>query len=1472
MWDELLNVSERYLELHNDYKALEFLAEAQLMLELPENSISTLEKHANLFPDGRMSIHARNVMLEALRVLGKTSEALSLARELWKEVPSSSLLLKIGQLFICEGKIIDAISTVRSGINSGFVSPHLLFFIAGLITEDHPDEAFEYVKKAIQDYSEDPSVFMHAISLAFNTGHDSEAVELLGQFHVKFPDNKMLQTKSTTELIPMLLENKEAAKSRWQTYSKGQVPLHILLDVERTSMGQEFYWRWHFNKANRKGIPFMLAFGGRDLVEHSVFDDRKIFMDYTACLIAYQLNLFPVLSSEFREIVVSPSLLATIFQEIVQLKEIQPSHYKAQRELLSQLERIGLRQISHPEITSAESLQIQYSDLEQWIAAKEHEAYYVEDNFATEILEGRDVPEEIRELQIYPGEVFAALIRMGEVNAESVASYFNNKKIRENVVEILINNPPPLLVNSVFLQQLNQAGCLEIAESCFTFLVFESEIPKLKENIKLFERRKEITVWLERLLSKLGELKNKGKLVFCAASPSHDEDGGLTNLLKDALFSGKSNKIPIWCDERLVHSYTRSDSGYIVGVFDVLEFLFSIGSLTSSVYQEKLYSLYLSKVQYSVPTTNYVITSLKLAKVDAKTGNLRETQKLKILRQYIVDALSEHSLILKETLEHTRGPELFSYLIKLKAMVEKVLIKIWNESSYNLEWCKAASDWLYKHCFYFAGGVSTVKLPDSQIVNLMSINLSSLIFCGFQISSSTEGKANCSNYFDWLFGWMESYLYYNPDVKKLVINYLTKLIKDSFFNLENSSEQDLKLITIIYSRFIQNLPKDFQDCFWEDEELCNLLRVNTERVIIIEGLNIRFPLSTWVEWVERAVTRGIGHEGTEKFEDVDVLVTLVEANFPEQTLRLSWKDKQGEQVNLHILEPLAGLKNEDSTIRIKWLEEANKFLDLGDALSAYKLGLENDVDHLDFINDLETKLNRSIDYFFENLYIHFKNSKENIPKEIFPSSSDVFENQSPVVLNPVIHDWWVEYITFIEKVGFDKALCSISALPLGGHQAFSKILSKLQIDGIVDEKFMIDQCLKGLRTTVNPVKQQNLISYLLMFKDKLIEDDINFICKCLMNLLKGEINSQDQQAYSELYIHLLRCGWNFMILSEAYASIPIGEKILWSYIYADRLLEILHKLIINKDIPYSTQCVVDTFERYGKKLANELKQRNPLTIDTGSQRDVAHPDNASIWRTMFGGALSILKDYQLELESLKPSLLPILQELNNSAIEGKLVVKGQEEQFMIFDMAENMFFSNFGKNNYVLLQLILNEWGQKCPIFDPLSFALTTLEEILAKGGDEPRVLYYLAIVARQNIPPQLVDSLSQFIIKQNLSSIIKDEELLVQGGIIISLIKALPDTCNNDLLVNYKNELKLIMKNNPSRWELFVELSWRMSFNDITDNACRDFLEFLYEAASEEPRLKEVQEFIESLNSMLFWIPPQHLSLLHKLRWGLEN
>jgi hypothetical protein len=704
MWQEVIDFSNRCLN-HFEHAPAEIVAalvQAWMSLDSPSptDALAVLKKYKQVFErDGKANEYLRWCMVARIDKC-QFPEAWAASERLWKECPNEQLLVERAWLQISLADVPRALQLLKDGIEQGFESPQILILLAHHSLTLDREEAFMWAQRAVERFPSDPKLRMQAMSIGFNSGHSDWAGMQVAVLRQDYSDCNLFQEIKINTLLEWLREGQARAAANWQQFLDGLLPIHLWLDSRRQSLGAEFYWRWHDNckKPLREHVPFPIAYGGRSVESFDDWKNNALCMDYSACLMAHQLKLFPFLDTSFDVIHIPPSLLGLIQREIHQLAEEQVDRIEQAENLLNRLTELNLTLLSAPKLEAGDFDGLQAQDRLEWALAEQQDLLIVTNLFATELFESGSIPLALEALRISYTDVFTALQNRGELTLDDspLKSAFRHTADSSNIERL--RDGTKLLVDRPFLEYLIQLNGLEAANRIFKLHCIDDIRDQLRADIESHRYRQNIKKSLESLQAELKKLLSKGKLKLLALCPAERHiEQPLSNELTE-LFLGEDINCPVWIDDRQLSSYQQlSPQAPIIGVHDVLLVLHSRKAITDGKLLECFRQLIRAGIGCRLPPVTYLMKELMQAKIDSNAGALIENSHLTNLRLTVALSLGSKSILSKTPLRQDLQPEIQDYQFQLHRLVDTVMVAIWTNAQLDRQQRVAMADWLYGH-------------------------------------------------------------------------------------------------------------------------------------------------------------------------------------------------------------------------------------------------------------------------------------------------------------------------------------------------------------------------------------------------------------------------------------------------------------------------------------------------------------------------------------------------------------------------------------------------------------------------------------------------------------------------------------------------------------------------------------------------------------------------------------------------------
>ncbi|MBX4261940.1 hypothetical protein KTC96_11385 [Clostridium estertheticum] len=1470
-WKSIISLGIKFLKRYNDAEVIELIALSYREQGEYLKCLKILEDNQTSFPYGKFSIRIESIRIDVNWSRGDTGKALLIAQEMWETEKNPRLLLNISRLLFVEGKTLDAIIFLRTGLNNSIESIELYFFLAELLADQKNKDAFNFIEKALKKYENNPNLVLSAINFGFRFGYDDKANQLLGKYSKEFKESGLMKQISVKEMLSTLENRKSKYEDISNLYKQGKIPLHIFLDFQNTTMARHLFSIWQYNNKNLEyllKVPLMTSFGGKKnkLVE---LKGTKVLMDYTACITASLLNLFDIIENNFEQIIIPHSLLETITNEIYKMRDVQKSVIDSNEKLLECIKTISITKIKRIYIQKSDTnLVVEY--LELWEAAKENEAYVVKDAFSTEIIKEEIVTEGLENLRIYTNEVLQVLLDENDIEEDIIERYYRTEIIRKNKVDLLKNENPKLIVNKIFLNDMRQLGCLETISEKFELLIFEDEVTGIEDEMKSFSQQNGYSLQLIELRDKLVELKCKNKLILTPVTINKEYVGELSNLLYEELTFAERESVLIWIDDRHIMSYENMGKASIVNTFDILGCLRE--KLGRVKYEQKVHELLKRKSFLYIPSIDYCWPLIKDIEININQYEVKVNKKLSVIKETILSGLVYLLNNNVTTINDTKIPEVIGYTLNLQKFFDDILIKIWNEPLKTEHWRMKISDWLLSN---FYGYTFSPNIINNKIINEINIALQTQMLILTCTKNSTNDLDKLySGYYKWLFVHLECNWQVYPQNKIKVIekfienlnsiNGNGELLKKVAIMKDFKGEKDTvtnELVISIFFVWINRFPETYQQLFYDKIKSFSNFSSYIQERITVDGFPEWIELKRWIEICKMAVSNQTLLPLQIDISSRKVEIISMGSLLYDQGLAIKWIDENKNIKQANVLEPYLQLYSDNVDKRIEWIELAKCYIEEKANLIKYKEKLSEYHVEECFRHQLKQEVESSYDFFFDRLKYLITVNKSLSSINMLPNDVSVFlkMNIPPNGIKENFNKWRNNIKCIKTTAGIVKTLDILAALPIGHEYSIVKISEYLIEEGLIEYNVVIDWCMEKICNLMDFTSVYSAMSILLSNYNKLEQENREVVQQIIILLFdsldKCFINVNTSW---ETYILLIKLGWKLIEDDEAYIEFPQHNKVLWSYIYASKVITILN------EINNSTKL---DFESINNNI-NELLNNRPLNITKAigsnkEQIDVICPCNVSIFRVVFGGILDLIETYKVEISDISTLIYNNLDRYQGLFSEGMFNINGAREQYYIFDNAINEYNNYFNNNQREKLESILiNNDNEIIDRFQARELA----ENCLRTSVGTKQYLNYIWFYFNNGLSDNMNDVIEVYIDNFEFNYESKeDTDVWINSATLVSRFS------KKDKKKEYVDKFIIgcikMIENNKADFKIVVKILASLCVQDSFNTFCYDFINLIEDLTYNVDYKCIAKEFTEYINCLMWWMPTENYSKINKLR-----
>lgn len=1423
MWKEVTAAADGCLRRFAGAPAevADALVRARLELSDPAVASEILQAYRSAYErDGMLDdYHAR--CLSVYGVTGDHQKAFDASEFLWARHPTEQLLTRRAHLQFLLGETPSALEILKQGFEQGYQTPEILIAIARHCLSQSREEAFMWAQRAVDLFPVDPQVRASAMEIAFDAGHGDWASAQLTTLTEDFPDSGFLKAVDAPTVLEWLRAQQAQNATHGQAFAEGRYPFHLWVDSVNGNLGAEFYWRWHVNRERppRARAFFPLAFGGRPATsQFAEWKGAALIMDYTACLSAHLLKLYPSLENALDEIFVPPSLFAIVQTEILRLSQSQTDRIEQAEALLAWLEKGAVTLLPAPDLEAGDFSGLQHADRIKWRLAEQRDLRIVDDCFATELFQTGEIPPALDALRIAETAVLDALQSSGDLILEEQGSTRPSDRVSPASGDAKLESGAALLVDRPFLERLLDLDGLDATAAHFRLFCISHVCEQLRDEIEQARRRGKIRAWLERLLAELKRLRSNGKLKTLTVRHPPDQSDAhqvLHHELTELLSGAEDSSHPVWIDDRMMSSHSAlGHRSPIVGIHDIVDLLRVRRAITEGKYRECHREMIRSGVGCRLPPPDYLLDELKQVPFDPNAGVLVESSALSRLRQSVAAILASDALG-KMPLRPGTMSEAMQFKLALQRLIDDAMAMIWLAADLEDRRRAAMADWLFE-CF-FPNGARFVSFEgfESDLLKGLAFEHCFRIYLGWRFMRQPRvAKA----YYSWLFDRLWPAWQTHPNLYASVLEHLSESV---FQHLKNfSARANGELWVQAFVDPLIHFPPDLLKIIVFHRKLKPLLQPHFTVGMRVDAFDLFIPKSQWTDLLNACIE-----------QEKPVSITLNERSIDGEfragggvgdLLILAGETANGERVEIHFLVPYARLNHRSAQHRLAWLGDLEDaaLLDPGVAVQ-WREALEEHKP-VTAMEALREACERSPKFFFARAALALTTPKSETLdwSDVLPDRREILDAVAPCgeTGEAVTHSLVARDGSIAEIAA---SVTPLAVFPWGPPDDLAtKILSEVCSDTACSEA--LRNVVEDLaRSSFNPVVLENVLALFLRAPDGFDRAPFD---KLVRNLLAVAPEAPYAEAF-DLYIELLHLIWNHFRLMPEFGDQGYEQRVIWAYTYADKMLEnLIDRASDVRGCLAGAAGAIKAINRELEKRVNPFGEYGP-EVDA----DVTLPCEASRWRIAIGGTLSIIKRDVAVIDPIRKSVLDALELFLNELNRRDVLTWPGTECFALSDLPggpKNSPLNNRGWDTALELHALLS--GQKEPPDTQLHdvwLAALDQQDLDVIGG-------FFLFVARYPIPADKQKSLIEIAEKCVCDHAFNPGTKRFYWS-VASLLSSLTDQTIMDLRDSLLQRAFSAVDADHSLWIDVCELAFRIGYLKSSEERVNHFLATLQKVAS---------------------------------------
>lgn len=971
-------------------------------LALQNRQEECLNKVCELRKSGQEECLTKEVLfyeVQALKILGKYSEAIEKGENLWSKEVSPKILFLLAECYYLNVQEQEAIYTLRDGIKKGIKNVEVYQMYAEYNKRISVSESEKYVKKALIQSDNDPNVMMWAMNFLYSIGKSDSASELFVKLQAldKVDCFRTLTFKEAKEWIDKV---EEESRKRYEMYMKCQFPYHLFFDHSgNASYALYCQQLWSNNINNSVGKQLLLSsFGGH----HASIEEIKktlgqaITIDFSSLIHMKHFEILDDIKSCWNQIVISGNISNIIASEQNKCLPSQPDMLAAKEKMVATWRRKPLNYIELPsqnDLKNWVETGINLGDIVPYELAKCNNLILVSDNFISDLLEeSYKITDDMRNNVISPYELLAILEKRGDINSEFKNKYKGGRKLREGneLIDTLVgyNGKLPILVDENFLREMFEMDGVSVISQKCNIHVISNIFDNIESEMKRVELAKDAYVFLEDLKNDIQENKEAGYIGYYGFyEDEHKRKNEIfTNDFLDLFHYASLNSHILVCDDRWANSYNNFNDCFIYSVTDIVELLHEQRIISDEKYINVITQMFNEGYAYIVPPFEYV--KLLLEQVpDGKDVSQEIPEELSIMCDYLVYITASESKLDDDMIHQGVMPESAGYMYNLQRELIKLMKYVWCTERGELWKCQV-SDWLLANYSVFSYRTVMNESVDSGNQNYYELELSNFLFSGF---CEIPGNSYRKEYYSWLFNWFSKNNQWKNGLEDRLIQLLANLICEVYRHESGTPYKDIGIGMLVLS-VTADMPEYYRDLIRKNASIAPIIEKFEDNFVYL-GEKDFILREHFNQWLEDAMKQGIDCSiiRTNETTKREYTITFIVNELFHQGFKIEYiDDARNKRIHYFRIDQ-AMLLCQDALLRTKGLLSLSSFITDLD-MKEYQRNL-NRKNWGEIVDKIVSEIKSREDYIVYIIRYMLENETRLFSiEDLFPDSIELFEN------------------------------------------------------------------------------------------------------------------------------------------------------------------------------------------------------------------------------------------------------------------------------------------------------------------------------------------------------------------------------------------------------------------------------------------------------------------------------------------------
>lgn len=957
-----------------------------------QKAIDLLQNSAARFANDRLPLDVRRLVARARVRVGAMTSALSNAAELARESGLREDSLFLARLQAQIGDRTAAMRTLRPAIEGDqFVASEMIGLLPMIAAEDE-ELARKVLRRALQEDAKrlGPGLLPWMQRLGLDQETRRFIDQLLAPDH---PAAGQLIALTLDELLGKIKESQAAVDRAFAGYLSGHFPIHLV--AEKANWNLAIWWAKAF--ANSAEQPLLIRSGNRgaEFFERESPPRGRLSLDVTGALSLMHLDLVEEVFAAFPDICVPKNLQSSLLAMADELAQ----------------DRTGLREIRDALDAAVASGDISVIPKVDFCSGPSYRV----------AVAASDQPDVTH---LTPGTLLAHAIRLNAIAAPEAAVLQKAGGIWATPDPLPgLDQGVPILIDVEIVDWLLRQHLLVPLGAKLPLCIDEETAAWAANERDLLDKQFDAGRAVARLVQRIAVAIEAGR---CTWLPEFiDEDatpgGSLDSILREIVGARHAVGDWIWCDDRVISSYTSAGSGILVTSHEILRDLRARQFISETTYQEKRAVLRRSALFWIPFELDEVMAPLIAAPVI--DGKLTESDPLVMIRRrFAAAALQAKNLRREQSQQNPTEPELRT-LLESGRLLGDILRAIWDHPGADGQWRLSASNWAWSvlRLEWLAP-----DLAESVGARLWWMSLVRLLMVAFEFPDRRSGEATGrrQQYLSWLEATVADL---TEAAEPEALSVIAELTAQGFREAFNSqgppkTEDEARARTNVIAHFCHDLPQAIRRRVYQNAEFLAEVRPSFSTTVDVgtEG----FEADAFWDAIAAACRGEVTTVSTIKTKR-PYTIRRDQNALSEFAFLL-----EGES-RLRISDPALALLSDDLNVRLAYLEHhAEEFAPTGREradLFTELAGLPSLSERFDRVRALQENTAEGRYNRLEAVISHSQTFSVSLLRPAFAAAVAQWLRISPDAINV---DWDESSASLIEAVGPEETLRRIGGLPI----------------------------------------------------------------------------------------------------------------------------------------------------------------------------------------------------------------------------------------------------------------------------------------------------------------------------------------------------------------------------------------------------------------------------------------------------------